>query len=125
MRRKKAEAHLPRERRKESRVEEEDKVVLELFSNSDLSPEKKNLSALTKDISPGGVRIMTNVNLPVGTLLRLEIGLARPRKLVRALGSVRWSRSVYGEDLFELGIEFTQISSEDKLTLLEHTYRKR
>ncbi len=125
MRKKRKEAKLPKERRKDSRMNEEDKVVVEFLSSVDVPPEKRSLNALTKDISPGGVRLMTNMNLPVGTLIKLEIGLAKRRKLIQAVGCVRWSRSVYEEELFELGVEFTQISPEDKFVLLEHTYRKK
>jgi len=125
MRKKREGKKVPKERRKDSRIKEEDKVVIELLSNADLPEQKRVLNALTKDISPGGVRVMTNVNLPVGTLLRLEIGLARRRKLIQAVGTVRWARSIYEEELFELGVEFTQISPEDKFALLEHTYRKK
>lgn len=113
------------ERRRESRIKEEDKVLIELLTNGQTPEDKSIVNALTKDISPGGVRIMTDVNLPAGTLLKLEIVLSQRRRRLRAAGIVRWARSVYGEDLFEMGIEFSQISPEDKMLLLEHTYRKR
>lgn len=113
------------ERRRESRIKEEDKVLIELLTNGQTPEDKSIVNALTKDISPGGVRIMTDVHLPAGTLLKLEIVLSQRRRRLRAAGIVRWARSVYGEDLFEMGIEFSQISPEDKMLLLEHTYRKR
>jgi len=112
-------------RRRDSRVSEEDKVVLELIFNAQHPQEKTVFSALTKDISPGGVRFMTNVALPVDTLVRMEIALSKRRKLIHATGKVCWSRSIYEEELFEMGVEFTEISPEDKMILLEHTYRKR
>jgi c-di-GMP-binding flagellar brake protein YcgR len=115
----------PSERRKDSRVSEEDKVVIELFPDLQPPPQKKIFSALTKDISPGGVRLMTNVALPVNTPVRMEIVLSKRRKLIQATGIVRWSRSVYEADLFEMGVEFTEIALEDKMILLEHTYKKR
>ena len=113
------------ERRQDSRVPEEDKVVIELLLDVKLAPEEKIFSALTKDISPGGVRVMTNVALPVDSPVKLEIALRRRRRLIKATGKVRWSRSIYGEELFEMGVEFTEISLEDKMILLEHTYKKR
>ncbi|MDH7511884.1 MAG: PilZ domain-containing protein [Clostridiales bacterium] len=125
MRRKREETWLAKERRKESRVKEEDKVVIEILEDGKVSSEKRIINALTKDISPGGVRVMTNLALPRETPVRIEIALARRRKLIKALGLVRWSRSVYEEELFEMGVEFTQISTEDKVILLEHTYKKR
>jgi c-di-GMP-binding flagellar brake protein YcgR len=113
-----------RERRRESRIKEEDKVAIELLTNGQTPADKSIINALTKDISPGGVRIMTNMLLPVNTLLKMEIVLSQRRRRVHTMGVVRWARSVYEEELFEMGIEFTQISSEDKMLLLEHTYRK-
>jgi hypothetical protein len=98
MRKKKESPWPSRERRQESRVNEEDKVVIEL---------------------------MTNILLPAHTLLKMEIVLSQRRKRIHTVGIVRWARSVYEEELFEMGIEFTQISAEDQMLLLEHTYRKR
>lgn len=125
MRRKREETWLAKERRKESRVKEEDKVVIEILANGRFSSQKRIFNALTKDVSPGGVRVMTTLALPSDTAVRIEIALPRRRKLIKAAGVVRWSRSVYEEELFEMGVEFTQISTEDKIILLEHTYRKR
>lgn len=116
---------LSKERRKENRVKEEDKIVIEVLSGIELPQGKKIISALTKDISPGGVRIMANMALPVDTLIRMEIVLPKRRRLIQATGRVRWARSIYEEELFEMGIEFVHISTEDKMILLEHTYRKR
>jgi c-di-GMP-binding flagellar brake protein YcgR len=124
--RKKKEAPVPtQERRSESRIQEEDKVSIELLSNVDLPISAKTINALTKDISPGGVRIMAKVDLPVGTVVRMEIVLSNRRKLLQVVGVVRWCRSVYEESFFEMGIEFTEIAPEDKMTLLEHAYRNR
>jgi c-di-GMP-binding flagellar brake protein YcgR len=125
MRKKKQVSWPTSERRRDSRVNEEDKVVIELYSDAQLPSGKKIFNALTKDISPGGVRLMTNVVLPTGTPIRIEIALSKRRKLIQAAGKVRWARSVYGEELFEMGVEFTEITPEDKMILLEHTYRKR
>lgn len=113
------------ERRREGRIKEEDKVLIELLTNGQTPEDRSIINALTKDISPGGVRIMTNVRLPENTLLKMEIVLSQCRRRLRATGIVRWARSVYGEDLFEMGVEFNQISPEDKMLLLEHAYRKR
>lgn len=125
MPRKKQPARAPGEKRIDSRVSEEDKVVVELLSEIDPPPAKRVFNALTKDISPGGVRLMTNVTLPVDSLVRMELALSKRRKLIQATGKIRWTRSVYGEELFELGVEFTEIALEDKMVLLEHTYRQK
>jgi c-di-GMP-binding flagellar brake protein YcgR len=125
MRKKKEPDWAVQERRQESRINEEDKVVVELLTNGQIPGDKPIINALTKDISPGGARIMTNILIPVNTLLKLDIVLSQRRRRVHGTGIVRWSRTVYQDELFEMGVEFTQISPEDKMTLLEHTYRKR
>jgi c-di-GMP-binding flagellar brake protein YcgR len=125
MRKKKKIEPPKREKRKDSRVNEEDKVVIEVLSNSNHSDEVRIFSALTRDISPGGMRIMANRELTPGTQVRLEVALPRSRKLIRGRGKISWTRSVYEEKLFEMGVEFTQIPLKDKMILLEHTYRKR
>ena len=125
MRKKRQLPQSDRERRRDSRVNEEDKVAIELLTNGQPPTEKTVLNALTKDISPGGVRLTTNKLLPVNTLLKIEVVLSRRRRVVQAMGIVRWARTVYDEEMFEIGVEFTQISPDDKMLLLEHTYKKR
>jgi c-di-GMP-binding flagellar brake protein YcgR len=125
MRNKRQAAGQPGERRLDSRVREEDKVVLELLTDGRPPTEKTLLNALTRDVSPGGTRLVTNTLLPVGTLLKMEIALSRRRRLVRAMGVVRWARSMFEEEWFEIGVEFIQVSPEDKMLLLEHTYKKK
>jgi c-di-GMP-binding flagellar brake protein YcgR len=125
MRKKSQRAWPDEERRRDSRIKEEDKVVIELLTNGQPPAEKTILNALTKDISPGGVRLTTNMLLPVNTLLKVEVVLSRRRRVVQATGIVRWARTIYDEEMFEIGIEFTQISPDDKMLLLEHTYKKR
>ena len=126
MRKKRQLAWPGQERRQDSRIKEEDKVVIELLTNGQPPAERTILNALTKDISPGGARLTTNKLLPVNTLLKMEIVLSRRRRVINVMGIVRWwARSVYAYELFEIGVEFTQISPDDKMLLLEHTYKKR
>ena len=126
MSKKKLESWPGQERRRDRRVKEEDKVVIELLTDGQPPAERTIINALTKDISPGGVRLTTHLLLPVNTLLKMEIVLSRRRRVVNVMGIVRWwARSIYAEELFEIGIEFTQISPDDKMLLLEHTYKKR
>ena len=125
MRKKNGAARLAREKRRDSRIDEEDKVLIELLTNGRPPADKTIINALTKDVSPGGVRLLTDVLLPVDTLLKMEIVLSQRRRQVHAMGVVRWAHSMYEEEMFEIGIEFTQISPDDKMLLLEHTYKKR
>ncbi len=125
MRKKKETEPAKRDRRIDCRVDEENRVVIELLSNSNPSAEVRIFNALTKDISPGGARIMANRELPPGTPVKLEIALPRSRRLIRGKGKISWTRSVSEKELFEMGVEFTQIPLKDKMALLEHTYRNK
>ncbi len=116
---------LPQEKRGDSRVNEEDKVQVEVLSGENPTARIPPINALTKDISPGGVRIISGVKLEAGTRVRLEIVLSGRRRLIKMTGVVRWARSVYEEDLFEMGIEFVGLTPEDRLNLIEHVYKKR
>jgi c-di-GMP-binding flagellar brake protein YcgR len=122
---KKALLRPPLERRGDSRISEEDKVSVEILSGENLSAELPSINALTKDISPGGVRIMSDVRLEADTRVRLEIVLSGRRRLIKVSGVVRWWRSIYEEDLFEMGIEFAELTPEDRVSLLEHVYKRR
>lgn len=68
---------------------------------------------------------MANRELPPGTPVKLEIALPRSRRLIRGKGKISWTRSVSEKELFEMGVEFTQIPLKDKMALLEHTYRNK
>jgi c-di-GMP-binding flagellar brake protein YcgR len=125
VRKKKDQARPPQEQRREARVNEEDKVSVEWLPEGGRATASLAINALTRDISPGGARIMSNVQIPEGDRLRLEIVLSRRRRLIRVDGIVRWSRSIYEEDLFEMGVEFTGLKPEDRMSLLEHVYRRR
>jgi c-di-GMP-binding flagellar brake protein YcgR len=124
MRKKKDVSEAVLNRRRESRVNEEDKVVVEILSDESLPAPKRVLNALTKDISPGGVRVIANIEIPVNTQVRLEIVLSKRRRRIQVTGIVRWARSIYEADLFEMGVEFLHISPEDRMNLLEHTYKR-
>jgi hypothetical protein len=113
------------ERRGDSRMNEEDKVSVEILSGENPSAQIPSINALTKDISPGGVRIMSDVKIEPGTWVRLEIVLSARRRLIKVRGVVRWFRSIYEQDLFEMGIEFVGLTPDDKVSLLEHVYQKR
>ncbi len=115
----------PERRRGDSRIDEEDRVQVEILSGENPLAQIPPINALTKDISPGGVRIMAGVKLEAGTRVRLEIILSGRRRLIKVKGVVRWSRNVYEEDLFEMGIEFSELTPDDRVSLLEHVYKKR
>lgn len=107
-----------REQRKEPRLPEEDKVVL----NYPTGASAPSFIALTRDISPGGVRLLAGVPAPVDARVRLEIALTGSRRLFRATGTVRWVNRLFEDAVFEMGLEFTGVDPGNVGALLEHVY---
>ncbi len=108
------------EKRRTARLQEEDEVTIKLLSQEKLPPNKKITYQLTKDISSTGARIRTNAFLPVDTLLKIQLNLKNPPRMVTAMGRVRWVRSLYGDESFEAGLEFTDTPSETIKLLTDH-----
>ncbi len=108
------------EKRKAKRIEEKAKATIKLSSPDGELEGCKIFHDLTKDISIAGVRIQCKTFIPVNTLIKIELKLERPDKLISAFGNVRWTKSIYGNELFEMGIEFVEPSSEVVQILREH-----
>lgn len=114
-----------KERRRDPRVSEENKVILSLIPNGSPQGPKEVYYSLTKDVSLGGVRIMTDAPLAVGSRVRIELTLAKSRKRIRAVVRVRWVKELFGEDVFDMGLEFVEIDPEAELALIDHVYGKK
>jgi hypothetical protein len=111
------------EKRKTKRVGEKAKFTIKLPGSEAELDSCKIIHDLTKDISVAGVRIQCKTLIPVNTLIRLELNLERPDRMVAAAGVVRWAKTVYGNELFEMGIEFVDPSGEVVQNLKEHLER--
>ena len=111
-----------RERRREERVPEEDKVVLSVLSDGGEAGSAIPMVSLTRDISAGGACLVTDASVPVGTRIRLEIALTGSRRLFRGTGTVRWVNRIFEDSVFELGVEFSEIDPENIGAILEHVY---
>jgi len=110
------------EKSKEKRVEEENKIAIKLLPEDKYQHDKNIVFALTKDISSGGVKIITDKMLPIDTMLKIELTLAKMRKLVEATAKVRWMSRLYDDDVFEMGLEFIDTPAESVMLLLEYIY---
>ena len=115
-----------KEKRKEKRILEENKVVLNILPEGNVPESAEtypSLYSLTQDISAGGIRIMTDSPLPVDSNVKFEIALSRTRRLVNGTGKVRWLNSLFEDQVFEAGLEFTELGPEGVGAILEHIYR--
>jgi len=110
------------EKRRDKRLSEENRVTITLFSKGMSGDVLENIFALTRDISLSGVKIQTDVKLPIGTLLKVELALTRTHKLISVIGKVKWVKHLYGDEVFEAGVEFVDTPPARALAILEHIY---
>ncbi len=112
------------EQRRQKRIQQENKVTVHIVDNqADVSAASPFL-ALTKDLSLEGVKIITENKIPEGTLVKIELTLDKSRKFIRLNGRVKWLRSLYDEEVYELGIEYVDLQPRKIIALLEHLYCK-
>jgi hypothetical protein len=68
---------------------------------------KKTHIARSKDISQGGICLISDEALEVGAFLNLVFYLPNKEE-IQALGKIKWSKKA-SETLFESGVEFWQL----------------
>ena len=107
------------ERRKESRHLEKNPVKIWPGQQSDENPA---INAYTHDISTGGARIHSQLLFEVGSVINLEVHLARTNQSIALEAEVKWVRNNRTESMFELGVEFRHKMATTLLTLIRHLY---
>lgn len=105
-----------RERRKYVRLQASVEVKYEIIGKPG------EIKVFSKDISAGGLCIVTKENLSPDTPLQLEIVFPDLKDPIRALARVIWQRRVNPQEgqaqaYFETGIEFTGISDFDRFNI--------
>lgn len=108
------------EKRKAKRIKKEGKVKISLIPNEKHKPGKAISYHLSKDISFLGVKILSNTFLPIDSLLKLEVSLTKPPRFISGMGRVRWVKSRYADELFEMGIEFINTPKNQIKALKKH-----
>jgi len=111
------------DRRREARVAGEHRIVLNLRSDEAPGAGGTEFVSLTSDLSAGGLCVLTDSPWPVDARVAIELALSRPRRLVSGFGRVRWVKPLYEKDVFEMGLEFTELQPEGLAAILEHLYR--
>jgi hypothetical protein len=111
-----------RENRKDKRIAEENRVAIELPGTS-LSAEPRIVNALTKDLSLGGARVVTDRFFEVGASLRMTLYLSKSKQVVKVRADVRWNRMI-DDGLYEMGVEFEHGIPTGVLVLINHLYGK-
>jgi Tfp pilus assembly protein PilZ len=109
--------------RKEKRIEEENKVVIEWANYK--NPKTNNaIYAFTQDLSIGGAKILTDINFPIDTIFIITLTLSRTRQIITLPAYVRWVKPVYGGDLYEVGLEFIHELPQTIAGLFKHLFGK-
>lgn len=112
------------ERRSYKRVNEENKVIIEVMPDSMKTNKKEEIYAFTQDISLGGARILTDKFFPIGTVFRIDVFLGRSKQHFNVDGEVKWVKSLVDDGLFAIGVKFLHEVPKSVLTLLRHLYCK-
>ncbi|UCE41175.1 MAG: PilZ domain-containing protein [Candidatus Aminicenantes bacterium] len=112
------------EKRKEPRREDELPVEIEILSDETSLGPTRVLYAQIKDISAGGVKILTNIYIPLDTPIKLKITLSKLRETISPVGKIVWGNQIEDSDVYEMGIEFENTQPDILCTLLEYIYSK-
>jgi c-di-GMP-binding flagellar brake protein YcgR len=104
------------------------KTVGVKWSEAQAGQGEEQVQDMTMDISEGGICLIEYETLPVGKELNLEMELPTG-KTIFSKGRVAWIREfeIIGgrrEKGYEVGIQFIDISSEDKEEINRFTSRK-
>jgi hypothetical protein len=97
-----------RERRKHKRVIDKNIVLVTLLTvpgQRDL--EGRTFTCTTADISIGGVRLISSMKIPLGTVMELRVAAVSPPAAFKFVGRVSWQLEVLAPPAFFIGIEFT------------------
>lgn len=63
---------------------------------------------LAQDLSEGGIRIRSNVFIPMGEAISLGIQLSETEEVVEIVGRVVWVRFVPYSEVYQVGVEFVK-----------------
>lgn len=117
---------MTKERRREARKKEGNRVTIETVPQDQADTEKATTQrisfSLTEDISLKGIKVIADAFFPIDTLLKIELSLAEFHEPLVIQGKVKWIRS-HEEDLYEIGIEFIDAASKHMKALVDHMYK--
>lgn len=111
------------ERREFLRVED---IVQISYSRSLVQPPQQK-QAQRKDISGGGIRIISKEELPVGTILDIKMELPdifQPT-IIKCKGRVVWCQKMEGDvEEYNVGIAYVNIPEQDRKKIINYVFGK-
>ncbi|MFH1360806.1 MAG: PilZ domain-containing protein [Candidatus Omnitrophota bacterium] len=111
-------------------VFEERRKFLRLNINVDIKyavlPSSDNHSGSSRNISAGGICIITHEELLPGDRLKLDISLPDDPSMIQTIGQVVWTKtfSIAGEgkNRYDVGVEFIDISDEERGKIKKYVF---
>jgi c-di-GMP-binding flagellar brake protein YcgR len=112
------------EKRKERRFKQWNKTSVKSASGPQGVGDLAGVDAYTYDISLGGAKLYADVELPVGTPIRMHVEMVRSKDSIGIDGVVRWSKRNTDYNVFEMGVEFFHVIPKTALTLMHNLYEQ-
>ena len=100
------------EKRKASRLKEDNEVTIVVVSGRDPLPKEKIIYNSCKDLSVSGARINAHILLPVDTLIKIDITLKTIHQMITVMGKVKWIKIICNDESYEEGVEFVNTADE-------------
>jgi len=108
------------ENKKDKRIKRGNQVQITIPPDYNIRGSKRILYRLTNDISENGMKIISDTFIPKGILLKIRLDLKGSPRLIQIHGEVKWIRSIYSDERFEMGIKFRDMSPKDARILKKY-----
>ncbi|MFC2165075.1 PilZ domain-containing protein [Acidobacteriota bacterium] len=110
------------ERRNVQRIEQETKVAFSVMSGGEFAHYRKIAHSLTRNISLSGIMIQSDVFIPVGAMLTIELCLEKNPEVITVIAKVKWVNALSGNESFAVGLEFVELPTTGLNALLSHLF---
>lgn len=109
------------ERRRHPRKEDHRPVQLRALRKTETTPSA--MAAYNQNISAGGIYLVVEQDMPVGTFIEMKFELPPPEHPIYAIGKVvrKEEREEEGKTRYGLGVKFTNIKPEDQERISKYT----
>jgi Tfp pilus assembly protein PilZ len=108
------------EKRRTKRIHEENKVEIKVVKPNSAGDFVLS-NVFTRDLSLGGVRILTNAPFQLNSKLTITLYLAKSNQQAKVDGRVVWLKSI-DKGSYEIGVEFLHEIPASVLMLINHIY---
>ena len=102
------------DRRQHARQARDERVVVQIVSSTrDTLPPGTVVRCSTKDVSPQGLRIQLDQQVPEGFQLELWVEISNHPSKFYLAGEVKWCQEVEESKRYLVGVELTEGKTED------------